>query len=167
MNAKIITNGILRAIAIVVGIALLLFFLYKIQSVIAYIAIAAVISLIGRPIVMFLQHRLKFKNTIAVIISMAILLGLFLGLVWLFIPLIVKQGQNLSLLNIEELQGNIEHLYIEIVSYFNLHQIDLEESIKQSNLLSKIDYSLIPNLLNSIISGLGSFSIALFSVLFI
>ena len=102
MNSKIITNGILRAIAIVASIALLLFFLYKIQSVIAYIAIAAVISLIGRPIVLFLQHRLKFKNTIAVIISMTILLGLFLGLVWLFIPLIVKQGQNLSLLNIEE-----------------------------------------------------------------
>lgn len=167
MNSKIITNGILRAIAVVASIALLLFFLYKIQSVIAYIAIAAVISLIGRPIVLFLQHRLKFKNTIAVIISMTILLGLFLGLVWLFIPLIVKQGQNLSLLNIEELQGNIEDLYIEIVSYFNLHQIDIEASIKQSNLLSKIDYSLIPNLFNSIISGLGSFSIAFFSVLFI
>ena len=110
---------------------------------IAYVAIAAVISLIGRPIVQFLQHRLKFKNTIAVIISMTLILGLFLGLVWLFIPLIVKQGQNLSLLNIEELQGNIEDLYIEIVSYFNLHQIDIEASIKQSNLLSKIDYSLI------------------------
>ena len=99
--------------------------------------------------------------------SMAVLIGLFLGLVWLFIPLIVKQGQNLSVLNINELQGNIEDLYMEIVSYFNLHQIDLEQSIKESNLLGKIDYALIPNLLNSIISGLGSFSIGLFSVLFI
>lgn len=167
MNSKIITNGILRAIAIILGIALVLFFLYKIQSVIGYIAIASVISLIGRPIVLFLERRLKFKNTFAVIISMVILLGLFLGLVWLFIPLVVKQGHNLSLLNIDELQSNIEDLYVEIISYFNLHQIDLEESIKQSNLLAKIDYSLIPNLLNSIISGLGSFSIGLFSVLFI
>lgn len=167
MNSKTIANGILRAIAIIAGIALLVLFLYKIQSVIAYIAMAAVISLIGRPIVLFLQRRLKFKNTLAVIISMTILLGLFLGLVWLFVPLIIKQGQNLSLLNIDELQGNIEGLYIEIVNYFNLHQIDLEESIKQSNLLSKIDYSLIPNLLNAIISGLGSFSIGLFSVIFI
>ena len=167
MDSKIIANGILRAIAIVSGIILLLFFLYKIQSVIAYISIAAVISLIGRPIVLFLQHRIKFKNTIAVIASMIILMGLFLGLVWLFIPLVVKQSHNLSLLNIEELQHNIEDLYIEIVRYFNLHQIDLEQSIKESNLLAKIDYSLIPNLLNSIISGLGSFSIGLFSILFI
>jgi predicted PurR-regulated permease PerM len=167
MNSNTISNGILKAIAIILGVALILYFLYQIQSVIGYIAIAAVISLIGRPIVLFLENKLKFKNTIAVIVTMVVLLGLFAGVVWLFIPLVIKQGQNLSLLNIEELQGNVENLYIEIISYFNLHQIDIEQSLKESNLLSKIDYSLIPNFLNSIISGLGSFSIGLFSVLFI
>ncbi|MFI1743183.1 AI-2E family transporter [Thalassobellus sediminis] len=167
MNSKSISNGILRAVGIILGIALVLFFLYQIQSVIGYIAIAAVISLIGRPIVLFLERKLKFKNTIAVIVTMVVLLGVFVGLVGLFIPLVVKQGQNLSLLNINELQGNIENLYIEIIEYFNIHQIDIEQSLKESNFLSKIDYSLIPDFLNSIISGLGSFSIGLFSVLFI
>lgn len=167
MNSNTISNGILKALGIILGIALLLFFLYEIQSVIGYIAIAAVISLIGRPVVLFLENRLKFKNTIAVIVTMVVLLGLFIGLVGLFIPLVVKQGQNLSLLNIEELQTNIENLYSEIITYFDLHQIDVEQSLKDSNLLSKIDYTIIPNFLNSIISGLGSFSIGLFSVLFI
>lgn len=167
MNSKTISNGILRAVAIILGIALVLYFLYKIQSVIGYIAIAAVITLIGRPIVLFLERKLKFKNTIAVIVTMLLLLGVFAGLVGLFIPLIIKQGQNLSLLNINELQSNIENLYAEIINYFDLHQIDVEQSLKDSNLLSKIDFALIPNFLNSIISGLGSFSIGLFSVLFI
>ncbi|WP_372755116.1 AI-2E family transporter [Mariniflexile sp.] len=167
MNSKIIANGILRAVAVLVGVAILLLFLYNIKSVIGYIAIASVISLIGRPIVLFLEKRLKFKNTLAVIVSMALLLGLFVGLVLLFVPLILKQGHNLSLLDIELLQSNIEDLYIEIVSYFNLHQIDIEQTFKQSNLLSRIDYSLIPDLLNAVISGFGSFSIGLFSVLFI
>ena len=167
MNSNTISNGILKAIAIILGVALILYFLYQIQSVIGYVAIAAVISLIGRPIVLFLENKLKFENTIAVIVTMVVLLSLFIGLVGLFIPLIIKQGQNLSLLNIEELQGNIENLYIEIISYFDLNQIDIEQSLKESNLLSKIDYSLIPNFLNSIISGLGSFSVGLFSVLFI
>ena len=167
MDSKIITNGILKAVGIILGIALLLYFLFKIQSVIGYVAIAAVISLIGRPIVLFLERRLKFKNTIAVVVSMVVLLSFFIGLIWLFIPLIIKQGQNLSLLNINELQSNIENLYIEIVSYFNLNQVDLEQSLKESNILSKIDYSLIPNFLNSVVSGFGSFSIGLFSVLFI
>ncbi|TGV01293.1 AI-2E family transporter [Flavivirga rizhaonensis] len=167
MNSNTISNGILKALAIILGIALVLYFLYQIQSVIGYVAIAVVISLIGRPIVLFLERRLKFKNTIAVIVTMVVLLGLFLGLVGLFIPLVIKQGQNLSLLNIDELQINIENLYVEIINYFDLHQIDLEQSIKESNLLSKIDYSLIPDFLNSVVSGLGSFSIGLFSVLFI
>ena len=167
MTSNTITKGILKAVAIILGVALVLFFLFKVQSVIGYIAFAAVISLIGRPIVLFLEHRLKFNNTVAVIVTMILLLGLFSGLIGLFIPLVIKQGQNLSLLNIEELQTNVENLYTEILTYFDLHQIDVEQSLKESNLLSKIDYSLIPNFLNSILSGLGSFSIGLFSVLFI
>ncbi len=167
MNSNTISNGILKALAIILSIALTLFFLYKIQSVIVYIAIAAVISLIGRPITLFLTNKLKFKNIIAVIVTMVLLLGLFIGLIGMFIPLIAEQGHNLSLLNIEQLQLNIEGLYKEVITYFELNQIDVEKSIKQSNLLSKIDYALIPNLLNSLLSGFGSFSIGLFSVLFI
>ncbi|KAA5821182.1 AI-2E family transporter [Algibacter amylolyticus] len=167
MNSNTISKGILKAIGVVLGIALVLFFLYKIQSVIGYIAISAVISLIGRPIVLFLENKLKFKNIIAVIITIVVLLGLFVGLVGLFIPLVLEQGHNLSLLNIEELQSNIENLYKEVISYFDLRQIDVEKSIKESDLMSKIDLSILPDFLNSVISGLGNFSIGLFSVLFI
>ncbi len=167
MNSKIIANGILRAIGIILGIALLFYFLYKIESVIVYIAIAVVISLIGRPIVLFLRRRLKFKNTIAVIVTMMLLIGLFVGLVLLFIPLIVEQGHNLSLLDIKKLQLNVESLYQEVISYSQLKNIDIEQSLENSSWLSKIDYSIIPDFLNSVISGLGSFSVGLFSVLFI
>ncbi|RKE95441.1 AI-2E family transporter [Ichthyenterobacterium magnum] len=167
MNSKIIANGILRAIGILLAVFTILFFLYKIQSVIVYIAIAAVISLIGRPIVLFLRKKLKFNNTIAVIATMLLFIILLAGLVGLFIPLIAEQGQNLSLLNIDQLQSNAENLYTEIMNYFNLKQIDVEKSLKDSNLLSKLDFSMIPNFLNSFVSGLGSFSIGLFSVLFI
>ncbi len=167
MNSNTISNGILKALSIIIGVLLVLFFLYKIQSVLVYIAIAAVISLIGRPIVSFLRRKLKFRNTIAVIATMVLFLGLLVGLVGLFVPLIAKQGQNLALLDINQLQGNVESLYKEIVDYFELQHIDVEQSIKDSNLLSKLDYSAIPNFLNSFVSGLGSFSIGLFSVLFI
>ncbi|MCF6295531.1 MAG: AI-2E family transporter [Flavobacteriaceae bacterium] len=167
MNSNTITKGILKALAIVVGVFLLLFFLYKIQSVLVYIAIAAVLSLIGRPIVRFLKAKLKFKNTFAVIVTMLALISLLVGLVRMFIPLIVEQGHNLSLLNIEELQDNIENLYHQVSEYFAINSIDVEQSLKDSNLLSKLDYSIIPNFLNSVVSGFGSFSIGLFSVLFI
>lgn len=167
MTSNTISKGILKAVAIIVGIALLLYFLYEIQAVIGYIAIAAVISLIGRPVVIFLERRLKFSNTIAVVITIVLILALIAGLVGLFVPLIIKQGENLSLLNIQELERNIENLYAEIIAYFTSYQIDIEKSFNQTDILDRIDYSIIPNFLNSVISGLGSFSIALFSVLFI
>jgi len=167
MNSKIIANGILRALGIVLAIALVLFFLYMIQSVIVYIAIAAVTSLIGRPIILFLRQKLKFNNTVAVILTMALFLGFLVGLVGLFIPLVLEQGQNLALLNITDLEGNIEDLYDQIITYFDFKNIDLEQSIKDSNLFSKLDFAIIPEFLNGIISGFGSFSVGLFSVLFI
>ena len=167
MNSKIISNGIIRALAIILGVFVLLYFLYEIQSVLVYIAIAAVISLIGRPIVQFLKSKLKFKNTLAVVVAMVILIGLLVGLVRMFIPLIVEQGHNLSLLNIDELQSNVENLYHQLTEYFAFSNIDVEQSFKDSKLLSKLDYSIIPDFLNSVVTGFGSFSIGLFSVLFI
>ena len=86
MTPKIISDGILRAIAILAGIALLLLFLYKIQSVLAYVTIAVVASLLGRPIVLFLRRRLKFNNTLAVIVTMLFVIGIIAGIIALFIP---------------------------------------------------------------------------------
>ncbi|NQX84687.1 MAG: AI-2E family transporter [Flavobacteriaceae bacterium] len=167
MDSNSISKGILKALGIILGIALLLSFLYKIQSVIVYIAIAAVISLIGRPIVLFLRRQLKFKNTFAVVTTMFIFIALFVGLIALFVPLLTEQSKNLSLLNIDELQSNIEHLYAQIMAYFEISTADVEQSLKNSGLLSKVDYSVIPDFLNAFVSGLGNFSIGLFSVLFI
>ncbi len=167
MTSNTITNGILKAIAIILALLLALLFLFKIQSVIVYILIGAVLSLVGRPIVLFLRRRLKFNNTIAVITCMTILICFFIGLVMLFVPLIIEQGQNLSLLDINGLQLKLEGLYQEVLTYFDIKTKDVTQSLKNYNLLGKIDYSIIPNLLNGIISGLGNFSIGLFSVLFI
>jgi predicted PurR-regulated permease PerM len=167
MNSKTIAYGILRAVGVIVAIAIVLYFLYKIQSVIVYILIAGVISLIGRPIVLFLRKRLKFNNTIAVIVTMILLISIFTGIIGLLIPLLVEQGQNLSLLDIDQLKSNIESLYTEITTYLEINNIDAEQTIKDSKILSNMDYSIIPNFLNSIVSGLGTFSIGLMSVLFI
>lgn len=167
MTAKTISEGILRALAVIVGALLLLYFLYQISSVLTYIAIAAVISLIGRPIVLFLRRKLKFNNTVAVIVTMSLLIGILAGVIALFIPLLVQQGQNLSLLNIEALQGNVENLYRQITAYFDVSSTEIEESIKNSKLFANLDFGFIPNFLNSFVGILGSLSIGLFSVLFI
>ncbi|MEO0526280.1 MAG: AI-2E family transporter [Bacteroidota bacterium] len=167
MSPKIISEGILRALGIIVGIVLLGYFLFEIRSVLVYITIAAVISLIGRPIVLFLRRKLKFNNTVAVIITMLLLVGILLGIIALFIPLLVQQGQNLSLLNIDAMQTNVENLYRELTDYFGVSTADIEQSIKESQVFANLDFGFVPNFLNAFVGALGSFSVGLFSVLFI
>ncbi len=167
MNSNDITKGILKSIGYIIGVLVLLLFLYNIQSVILYLVIAAIVSLIGLPIFNFLKNKLKFNNTLAVIVTIIVLIGLLSGLVGLFIPLVVEQGHNLTLLNITDLQTTIESLNHKVISYLSNKNIEVNESLAKSNLFSKIDYSVIPDFLNSVVSGFGSFSIALFSIIFI
>lgn len=167
MDSETISKGIVRAALTLAGIAILCYFIYLLQPVILYLVMAAITSLTGRPIVLFLRRRLKFNNTVAVITTMILLFGFLLGVLGLFIPVMIEQGQNLALLDIRQLEGNIEQLFDEAVTYLQLDNIDLEGSFKDFQLFSNIDFSYIPNFLNTLFSGLGSFSIGLFSVLFI
>jgi len=166
-KANEISNGILKAIAIIVGVCLFLFFLFKISSVLIYLAIAGVVSLIGRPVVKFLRDKFKFKNTIAVIVTMFLLLGILLGIGALFIPLIKSQGENLALLNYNELQENFNDLLKETHDYLTNHGINILDTLQNSDILSKLNVNAIPDLLNSILAMVGSLSIGLFSILFI
>ncbi len=165
MTSNTITNGILKAIAIIIGVLVLLYFLFSIQTIIVYIAISAVISLIGSPIIRFLKRKLKFPNTLAVLTTMLLFLGILSGLISMFIPLIIKQGQNLSLLNIDKLQSNIQNLLSQINDYFLAHNIDILNELKHSDLFNNV--TAIPNLLNSVIGAVGNISIGLFSIIFI
>lgn len=167
MNSKNISDGILRAVGIIVAIAILIWFLYSVRSVIAYLTIAAVTALIGRPVVEFLRKKLKFKNTLAVIVTMLLLVGFLAGIVSMFIPLLVQQGQNLSLLDIDALQKNLETLYQQIATGLGLSEVEFSSRLQESKLFANLDFAFIPEFLNSFIGGLGTLSIALFSVLFI
>ncbi|MCV6628433.1 MAG: AI-2E family transporter [Flavobacteriaceae bacterium] len=167
MQSKIISDGILRALAILGTFCLGLYFLYAIRSVLIYISIAGVISLIGRPVTLFLRSKLKFKTTLAVVITMLLMIGIILGVISMFIPLIAKQSENLSLLNIDELKGNIEILYAEAMDYFAISGGDIQQKIKENDLWTHIDFNAIPNFLNQFLGAIGSLSMGLFSVLFI
>ncbi|NLP56644.1 AI-2E family transporter [Lutibacter sp. B1] len=165
MNSNTITKGILKAIAIVVGVLALLYFLYKVQAIIIYLAIAGVVSLIGRPLIRFFKLKLKFPETLAVIITILLFFGLLLGIASMLIPLIIKQSENLSLLNMDELQANIQDLLNEINDYFLTYNINLFNEIKNIDLFQ--NFKIIPNFLNSVIETIGNIGVGLFSVIFI
>jgi len=161
--AKGIVNATLQLSLIFFGIWLIV----ELHILLIYICIAFVVSLIGRPIVFFLKSKLKFSNLLAASITLLILIGILAGIISLFIPLIIQQGENLSLLNLEELELNVKKILEEISVHFNLKS-NFWDSIATNESLFNNDYlSAIPEFLNQLLSVLGNMTIGMFSVTFI
>lgn len=171
MTSRIIAKGILQAVGIILAIALLLYFLYEIRMVIVYIALAAVVALIGKPIKYVLQKRLKFPNTLAVVVTMIFLIAIIGGVIALFVPLFSEQGKNLGLLDIGQLQNSLNKLYWEISGFFGAPTDVVTEIIEETdiekNVVEGFYVEFLPNFINSFLEILSNISIGLFSVLFI
>ena len=167
MTSKIIAIGIIKAIAISIGIAGILFFLSEIQSVIIYLIVSLILTLITSPFVAFLKRRLKFSNTVAVVFTMFLVIFTFVGLILMFVPLILSQSENLSLLDTKAIEKSATELATQFKIYLTNHHIDAGILLNDSNLTSKMDFNFIPTILNSVLGTISSFGMGLASVLFI
>ncbi|WP_413998664.1 AI-2E family transporter [Flavobacterium sp. W1B] len=167
ITSKIIANGILRAIGVIVLASLSLYFLYQIQSVLIYLMVALILTLIGNPILDFFKRRLKFNHVFATITTLFIFILIIAGFIMMFIPLILAQGQNLSLLNTAEIEKNSIQLINQISVFLESHHIDASKMLKEANIPSKMNFDIIPNFLNALLGTISSFGMGLASVLFI
>jgi len=167
INSKIIASGIVRAILVIILIALLLFFIYQIKTVIIYLIVSLVLTLIANPIVDFLKKQLRFSNLLAVICTMIFILSILIGFIMLFIPLVISQGENLSLLNTREIESNLVQLVNKIYVFLESHNVNSNNLIQETDLASKFNLDFITTFLNSILETMGSFGMGLASILFI
>ena len=167
MNAKEITKGIFWAVLQLLGLCVLVWLLYQLKTLLIYMLIAGVVSLIGRPINHFLMKRLKMRAVLATSISIVLLLGILISLFSLFVPLLLQQGENLSLLDVDLLKANIQTLVEEISAYFQLDNSFWQQQFSVDNLFQNVNFGLLPQLLNETLELLGGFTIGLFSVVFI
>lgn len=167
ITSKIISNGILRAIGTLILVALLLYFLYQVQNVLIYLLVSLILTLIGIPILDFFKRRLKFKHTFASIIVLMIYILIIFGFIIMFIPLIISQGQNLSLLNTNEIEKNTLELFKQLNVFLEQHHIDSAAVFDPKNFKSILNFNIIPDFFNSVVGVISNFGMGLGSVLFI
>lgn len=167
ITSKIIANGIVRAIVILILTALLLYFLYQIQNILIYLLVSLILTLIGSPILKFLKEKLKFKHTLATITVLSIYFLIIFGFIMMFIPLIISQGQNLSLLNTTEIEKNSLELIQKINTFLEQHHIDSTKVFNANSFKTFINFNTVPNFLNSILGTISGFGMGFGSVLFI
>ena len=93
-------NTTLRNILILIGIAVLVYLFWYFRSIFAYILIAGVISLIGRPVVELLSSfrvwKIRFPRALSSLLTLLLLYGLLALFFAIFIPLITRQIDSLS-----------------------------------------------------------------------
>lgn len=167
ITSKTISNGILRALLTVVVTGLILLFFYQIHTVLTYLVVSLILTMIGRPILSFFKKRLKFNHIFATIATIFIFISIILGFILMFIPLVSSQGQNLSLLNTTAIEKNIIQLVNQIKVFLDSHNIDSSKVLKEANISSKINFTFIPDFLNTVLGTISSVGVGLGSVLFI
>jgi len=167
MISKVITYGILNALKKIIIFSLILYFFYLIRPILVYLSISLIITIILTPLILFLKTKLKFNNSLAAITSMSGLILIIGLLIKSFIPLLVEQARNLSLLNSTELQTSVNKIIEKYSDLYFTNDSNFINSIINSKLFSQLDLSYITELLNNIIAGLGSFSIGIFTIIFI
>lgn len=165
MNAKTLSNGLLRTLAIIAGVIAFIWFFVQIKSIVVYIVISAVLALISRPLIIVLTRKLKLKSTLAALIAMSVYILVIVVVVNAFAPLVDKQSENIALLNSDGFKENLERVTTEINNYLLTKNINILEKVKNLDFIPGIKN--IPDILNVILGSIGSFSMGLFSVLFI
>ena len=167
MFSGFVPNSLFKSIFYLISLILVGYIIYELKIIIGYIIIASILTLLARPVVKLLTSKLKFGSTLASIVAISFILIVISGVISLLIPLVLEQGKNLSLLNVNAFQDKINTLYIEFNGYLNKFNIDLNQSLVDIEGLTKNSVEAIPVLLNSVGSILGSITLGILSVIFI
>ena len=161
------SQDLVKSIIILSLIALVILLLFKIRIGLLYIFISIIFTLIITPFNKLLKNKLKMGNSLSPLLSLTMLISFFSLLIGLFVPVLTKQGKNLSLLNTLEFRNKIQTTISGLKDYFENQNISILDFISDLNIISEIDFSFVTKLFNSIISQIGSFSIGVLSVMFI
>lgn len=165
-----------RYVFIILGVLVLLYILWYFKSIVTYLLISLVLSLIGKPVVDNLL-RLRIKNFRLPAWLCALLTLIFLWIVFfsffrIFIPIVVNEANFISGIRIETLVSSLESPIEKIELFLNKFRIGEQDDISLSNTLSDklaelVSVSALSNLFNSVANILGNIFIAIFAISFI
>ncbi len=169
-------KGSLRYFFIGLAIIISVLGLWYFKHIVAYILIAAVISLVGSPIVDFLRRikirRIRLPNALCAALALILVWAAITGFFLFFIPLIVSQGQELSNIDIDTIRNSLVTPFQKLSDLFERMKSDpadaisLEEYI-ENKLFSVLNISFLSNTISDVLNVLGNLFIAFFSISFI
>lgn len=157
-------------------ILLLILSIWFLGKIIAYVLIAAALSILLQPAVRLLNKIRYKKIVIPGFISALLTLSVFWAIVFLFFrytfPLIAGEAKILSSIEPSEIVNNIEQPVTHLTEYLSKLQIHLPAGGDLSDIIAKkimgvVNLTDIQSVLTSVASTVGDIIIAFFAITFI
>jgi predicted PurR-regulated permease PerM len=164
-----------RIFILLLGIVVAGFLIWYFSHIVIFVAVAAVIAIIGTPLVDLLDKirigRMKLPHTFNVVIALTLFLLLFLSLLGMFIPLIISETEMISNIDWKALTKHFSKDISSFEVFMRRNGVmprgaTLESTVKQS-LVKILDFGMFGNLLSSLIAFTGNFFFNLFSITFL
>jgi predicted PurR-regulated permease PerM len=157
------------------GVILLGLGIWYFQNVVAWIAISAVVSLIGGPLVSLLLKikigKWEMPRTAAAVITLAAFLLLIFAFFSIFAPLIAEEATALSKIDVNKLTTNLEEQFQDVMEYLAPYNLSGDDRSNEEYIVAQvkdlISFGNIRGLFNNIFGLIGNVLFTLFSVLFI
>lgn len=161
---------------IVIPVLLLLGFLaWYFSSIVIYVMVATVLSLIGRPLVRLLDRirtrKFKFPHTLSALITLLVLFGAIAGIFALVVPMLINQATELSNIDtqaiVDAYRPQLDQWRDELLKYQMIkpdQDIETLISEKITNIVGKTNVS---DIMSQVIDVTGNLFIAVFAIGFI
>lgn len=168
-------EGKTRNILLIIGAVLLIFLLWYFSTIVTYILISAVLSLMGRPLIRWIRNikigRFTISQNFAALFTLLIIWVIFIGTITFLIPLLVNEFNQLSTINLEEIIDEVEEPIGQLLKITgNENTISNNGSfldIIKNQLGDKIGFDQLTSVFSFLVGAIGEFIIAFFSISFI
>lgn len=168
-------SRISRIVIAVLVLALIAFLAWRFSSILTYILIAAVLSIMGNPLVKLLDKikikRWKFPHVLSSFLALITLIVVIGGLISIVAPLITNQAEMISRIDLEEVTGSLDKPLAEmqefLMEYNLLQEKETLESAIIKNFESVVSFATFSDIFKDVLGLAGSLFIGVFAVLFI
>lgn len=168
-------NRAWKIVGWVIAGLILAFLIWRFSNIIFYIIVAAVLSLIGRPLVKVFNtiriSRFSFPPALSAVLTIVLMISLALLFASMVVPLIARQTTVISSIDFTSLSHSLEAPLLEfegiLKKYRLLNQNETLKQLLQDQVTSFLNFASFSDTVSSLIGLTGSVFIALFSIIFL
>lgn len=158
-------------IGLIAAIAVLAFVFHYLSNLLIYTIVAFVISMLGRPLVQWLNRRFKVPFALGGVIALAVILTFFVGVGWLVLPMFIQQGQSLVAMDYSQLTSDTYVGFQQFAAWLAARGIHISDTDMQGYVITGIQQLIHRISLRDIIANLAgwlaSVGVGAFCVVFI